>query len=151
MSAAYAAGFFDGEGSICSSTQNRKYAQLMVAITNTDKRIIEDWTAKFGGNFYTNNYSSVSNRKPRHQWQTNKKATAVKVLRVLLPYLRVKKQQALLALEFLETVSEEHGGGTGERMPKETVKIRNRICKKLQRLNGRGNRRLYAANVVSGI
>lgn len=94
---AYTAGLLDGEGSI--SITPKLY--LSVKIRNTDKpvllwlqEVLHRFLAKSGG-LYKNN----STNKQCFSLEFNGKH-AKSVLEFLLPYLRIKKRQAELAIEF---------------------------------------------------
>jgi len=104
--AAYVAGLLDGEGSIVLSVRSgREWAKrsdytLLVRIHNTCKEVL-DWTVTVaGGRVYC---SSRANRhRPMYQW-TIHSVQAAEFLRLMLPYLRIKRDQALLALDFQAT------------------------------------------------
>jgi hypothetical protein len=102
---AYTAGLFDGEGSIvigCGKRPDRRAPQywLQVGITNTDREIIDWLLATFGGHVSDNSHAP-SRRRQRPCWawrvMSNEAAT---FLESILPYLRIKREQALIALEF---------------------------------------------------
>ena len=100
---AYIAGLFDGEGSIgLNKTKNYNgtgsvYYRLLVQVCMVEEYIPQWLHLNFGG--------SLSKRimvKPRRNithWQiANRKAA--EFLKVILPYLKIKKPQAEVALEF---------------------------------------------------
>ena len=105
---AYVAGLFDGEGSIvigCSlGRTNRKNPCyfLQVGITNTDRELI-DWLHRtFGGHVSDNSHSpSRSKQRPCWAWRVTSRQ-AHGFLKKILPYLRTKKTQANIAIEFQE-------------------------------------------------
>jgi hypothetical protein len=100
---AYAAGLLDGEGTIfiCRQKATAKGAisvshYIQVSIVNTHKPTIE-WTQKLlgiGKIIQTN-----QGKKPLYRIAFYSKE-AIKVLKILLPYLKIKREQALLAIEF---------------------------------------------------
>lgn len=95
----YIAGFFDGEGYITSSSP--RYPRLLIGIENTDLRILEDIAAELGGG--VKRRSPRSNEKPvwRTRWEWHLCGRkAADVLKVLLPHLRVKREQAEIAMRF---------------------------------------------------
>jgi hypothetical protein len=105
---AYVAGLFDGEGSIvigCSiGRTNRKNPCyfLQVGITNTDRELIDWLRSTFGGHISDNSHSpSRSTQRPCWAWRVTSRQ-AHGFLRNILPYLRTKKPQALIAIEFQE-------------------------------------------------
>jgi hypothetical protein len=105
---AYVAGLFDGEGSIvigCNKPDavwGRKVPSywLQVSITNTDRPLIDWLHATFGGHISDYSHSvSRKNRRPCWAWRTIG-GQARGFLQNISPYLRIKKDQALLAIEF---------------------------------------------------
>ena len=98
---AFMAGFFEGEGciSICRYLDkgNRKQMYLRVAISQTNEWIINWFQWNFGGSV------NKMGRKPqeKQRWQlaiTGKKALCF--LEVVLPYLKLKRAEAELGIEF---------------------------------------------------
>lgn len=101
----YAAGLFDGEGCIGLYNTRTKldkraaYYQLVFRVTQKTPLCIEVMLELWDGNLHT--YTNVGPNKPGPYYSyrlTNKKAEAA--LKELLPYLREKKSQAEMALEF---------------------------------------------------
>lgn len=107
--AAYLAGIFDGEGSICVWMNCKRYDNMNVTVSigMNDRQAIDLFRAAFGGSI-----TIIKRANPRHRnslrWSV-KCRKAKPVLERLLPYLLIKKQQALLALDLLSTVT--HIGG----------------------------------------
>lgn len=107
---AYLAGLIDGEGTITITSQKlgRKGARnvrisyaLTVAVYNTNRDVL-DWLAStFGGTV-----TSEKRKKPRpnqkltHKWRVSI-TDALALLYHVLPYLRIKIQQANIAIDFL--------------------------------------------------
>ncbi len=93
---AYIAGFFDGEGSIFISKSKKQYF-LTVSISNTNLPVLESIRA-MGGNIS----KSPDNRENHSQLFRLRLYCneAKKFLEKILPYLRIKKEQAKLAIEF---------------------------------------------------
>jgi len=103
---AWAAGIMDGEGSITilnSSIRRLKnghparYPQLNLWLSNYDPKMVLKFKQWFGGTYYILNRRD--RRKPIHCWCAACKK-AENALRLLLPYLVTKKEQAELALLF---------------------------------------------------
>jgi len=133
----------DGEGSISIvrvAEKNHPRYFLALNVSNTSKTILDDMKQFFGG-IGSNILGRVrvSGRKPVWQW-TVKEYEAGAIIERLLPCLRLKKTQAILALEFLE-----------KRKPVENQKRRFGVCNselqkreryylKMRELNKRGNR-----------
>jgi hypothetical protein len=102
----YAAGLFDGEGSISIAVdlsrlkkkRSSPHFAAQVHIAMIDRCGIEIFPELFGGN--------ISYQKPRtkmrhglYRWQASTK-NASKIIKEMLPYLRVKRPQAEILLEF---------------------------------------------------
>lgn len=98
---AWAAGFFDGEGCIQLTLRKRgpyESWQLYVNAVNTDIRALHKMVQLFGGSIHTlHKADNAYGYLPSWQWAvSHKKAEAA--LRLMLPYLIVKAEQAGLAL-----------------------------------------------------
>jgi len=100
IDAAYIAGFLDGEGSIFLTSRKNK-ASLRISATNTDKNVLDWIIEKIGvGVVHAGRKESDKNRKT---WMFILNGEAAEtLLKQLLPYLIVKKEQAQLAIETQE-------------------------------------------------
>lgn len=103
----YAAGFFDGEGSIniClvkHSKSGRSYHQLFVTVAQVDPRPLiwlkENWR---GSVCFRNPPSNTDTQRPSYRWQVSG-PTAAKFLADVQPYLKVKDKEVAIALAFRE-------------------------------------------------
>ena len=102
---AYYAGIFDGEGCIVihshqwvtkgGKTRVGFYPEIILA--NTNQWLIQQLRFAFGGNVYLRK-RGTTRAQAIWVWQTTSKK-ATQCLESLLPYLKLKKQQALLAVE----------------------------------------------------
>ena len=96
----WAAGFFDGEGSV---TIIKSAYGLQISVTNNYKTIIEEFARRFDGSIAT---TSRANRKNKtYQFFFSFKA-AREFLTQVLPYLRVKRADAELALDYISKITE---------------------------------------------
>ena len=96
---AYLAGIVDGEGCISALEDKRFSGQCFVhlSITQKDGRLIDWLYGTFGGNIFENTTSGFSAGSSCYRWDLySEKAT--KLLKKLLPFLRMKKRQAELAI-----------------------------------------------------
>jgi hypothetical protein len=142
----YMAGFMDGEGSFSItktySVQRKKDGskitylvyKLWVSVTNTNREVM-DWVAKnFGGKVLT---GSNKNRNPKHKtrytWALSSFSDIEKFTLGILPYLIVKRQQALLTLEFCRTGQKT---SIGEWLGQEVQQKRDELRREMMRLNG---------------
>ena len=109
---AYLAGFIDGEGSIGiypDYRRNRNY-RLVLTVSNTNKEVI-DWIAKVTEEQHSRQVK-VKTTKNCPSWQGEKdrwkdcysiwfgSGIAQKILKEVLPYIIVKKEQATIALQY---------------------------------------------------
>lgn len=102
---AYCAGIVDGEGCIrikkskaygCTGRRTPGY-HASIVVRMVEVEAIDILTKTIGGWWYSSK-SSLKSGRPFHCWQlSDKKAEAA--LRMLLPYLRVKKRQAEIVLQ----------------------------------------------------
>lgn len=98
---AYAAGFLDGEGCIRISKRNPRNGRstsynLLVSIAQKDGNIMDWLFGNFGGMVYLKN-------KNKDNWIYEWRVTEVKAynfLKELLPFIKYKKKQAELAIQF---------------------------------------------------
>ncbi len=103
---AYIAGIVDGEGCIgiyhrLDTKGNRSY-QLCVQVGNTDKALIEWLHKSFGAYMYEHKHYScekIKRKLPSFVW-TIVGNQALSFLEIVHPYLRIKKEQAEIAIGF---------------------------------------------------
>lgn len=113
----YVAGIIDGEGTItiCRSeyTTNRKAENgrparqyhttgfsLKISVKNTDLKLMKWLKSRFGGEWYADKGKQPINWKSSYAWYYGAESKQDFLL-AILPYLIIKKEQALIALEFL--------------------------------------------------
>jgi len=140
----WAAGIMDGEGSIMITrwlnkelrhTQSTPVYRLHVRVCNTDIRMLECLQELFGGRIAPWKTRNVR-AKPAAEWVlTNRKAADF--LEIVYPYLRVKHEQAKLAILFIRKKVIGRGG-QGHVVSAEQVAWRDDIRQKLVALNHRG-------------
>lgn len=148
---AYIAGLFDGEGCIGLYKRGRKSKSrrgsqgtsynLRVQITSTDFIIIEWLISRFKGLHYCstwdNSKNDDSNRnvniwKDTHQFVLVSR-NAEGFLKCILPYLIIKKERAILGIEYMATMAY-----NGMDLPDKLIEQRNKIFNTLKLLNKRG-------------
>ena len=104
LNLAYAAGLFDGEGSIfigkVKTNRNKSglLFRLHIEMCNTNEPIVKWMQLYFGGSVYER-YADTNTRRTLWSWQL-RGTKALEFLKIISPYLRVKKPQAELAMEF---------------------------------------------------
>jgi len=97
---AYAAGFFDGEGSVGVYYYANKRTRPKVSISNTDLAVLEEFKARYGGSIHKQSKAELYYVQC-YGWSMNGRYQIKKMLKDLLPYLRTKRLQADLMLEYL--------------------------------------------------
>lgn len=96
--AEYAAGLFDGEGSVSiSRSGDRVWLSVRLSISHRD--VLEEFEEHWGG--YVRIHSKRCNTV--HQWYMHG-TLAEDFLTDVLPYLRVKKKDVELGLRFITTI-----------------------------------------------
>lgn len=103
----YYAGFFDGEGHITiaiSKTKKQPFYWLQIGVTGTFLTVLDDFQNDFGFGHFSETYGLNTNKRRCKHWRCTSNQ-AMHVLKCLLPYLRVKKDQAVLAIDFQERLS----------------------------------------------
>lgn len=140
---AWAAGFFDGEGSVSliwttHTTNTNPWWNLKVTVTNCDRPSLERFVAAVGvGRIYTK--KPVEGRQVTHYVMAGS-LVAERILRGLLPYLLTKKRVAELAIE---------ARTCGQRRPYENIPEERwlrmiEIENAIKALNGRNYRKVTA-------
>ena len=111
----YLAGLFDGEGTVCISTSynrnNTTIFQMNVKIANTKIELMQWLVSNFGGMYSVSNAKNYANKRysTQYSWMPKGKNNRIEILKKMLPYLVIKKQQALIVLDF-ESVYEGRNG-----------------------------------------
>lgn len=137
---AYIAGFFDGEG--CVAIDLAKHAginkqQLTVTIVNTYKPLIDELHSHYGGSIMESNGRFIAYRLC---WRSRK---AARFLQDVLPYLKIKRAEAELALEFQAHIS---SGVKGRLVTSESASYRERCAAKMKAL--KFNNRVLVARPI---
>ena len=104
---AYLAGIVDGEGYIGISADHRNRNpdrpcwRLRVVVTNTNEWLMHHLKFSIGGGTIR---LRNGNLMPCYQWSIER-GKAAEFLKLILPYLRLKKPQAELAIKFQASVT----------------------------------------------
>lgn len=113
--AAYIAGFVDGEGCICGyrrKAPTQRLLHLTVAINNTHRGVM-DWIGEVTGLAYVSEHGGGSARhKKFFRWQVDS-AAAASLLEQLLPFLKIKRKQALLLIRVHRRAVDDLSGALG--------------------------------------
>jgi hypothetical protein len=130
----YLAGLIDGEGCFsawrywnANRTDCKPYWQYScrATITNTNLQLMKWLVSHFGGD-YRCPREATEKHKARFEWRPKGKANLKTLLLSVLPYLVIKREQAILLLEWIDL-----GYGQAER--------RLEIITKLNTLNQKGS------------
>lgn len=98
----YLAGIIDGEGCLTIGAGNKGTVtnyNSVVMVTSTSEKLVKWLLHNFGGNYYK--AEAVKNCKAAFRWRFLKKADIERLLLAILPYLIIKREQAILLLEFV--------------------------------------------------
>lgn len=95
---AYIAGIIDGEGYI---SIGKSFKNLTIEIANTDKDLMY-WIASIFNTKIKTRYFNKSNRNTVHIASVRRHIDIIQILKLVLPYLRIKKKKAINALSYLE-------------------------------------------------
>lgn len=136
---AYFAGLIDADGYIsiqnnCSKKKDPtgRYKRVSIRVAMVDKEAIDEAQKRYGGWVYK--------RKPRkhnksgyYEWVLQHKIAEL-FIRKIKPYLRIKKQQALIILKFRELQNRNRKKATPP-ISKEELEYRNSLVDKLKSLH----------------
>lgn len=109
MEDAYVAGLFDGEGMVRVNKWNKPNSkhvryQLWVSIANTHRPVLEIMHERFGGVLKANRHDLRNpNNRICYSWILGSQKAA-SFLRLVLPHLIIKREQAELGLKLQESI-----------------------------------------------
>lgn len=139
---AYAAGLFDGEGSVSIAyslggrDKTKRYHSLHVSLTSTTPEMLEWLKANFGGPIITQRKAQAG-WKLASRWQISGKHAA-EFLALIEPYLVLKRPQVAVALNFRQTLRGYNGQFGREPLTPEIEAQRELLRQELLQLNRRG-------------
>lgn len=135
---AYAAGFFDGEGSVmimAGSTKWKTQLRLIVSVAQVHLEPLEWLRDRFGGTL-RQRWVHKTNRRIPYEW-TACGAEAASFLEAIRPYLVLKAPHAELAAQFRATVQPRKGGVVVPLSPA-IIEQRASLRLRMKALNRRG-------------
>ncbi len=150
----WVAGFMDGEGTITIKRYNRYKGQSLryqayISCTQSQAmyniRAIESLKEYFGGSLTRYKQPKGLQSRPTIQWVITSK-TAYSVAKMLLPYLRIKQEQARLLIKFQESMTLMSGR---KRLPEEEIEKRDKLWFEMRKLNVKGKLHLQRLNEVT--
>ena len=129
----YVAGIIDGEGCIGINIThvNGRHGQiydhmmLRVEVASTSRKLIDFLLNEFGGQF---NAGKRPNRKPYYKW-TVAALQGEKFLRLIYPYLLIKRDQAEIVFKFRATTKT-----PGQKLSVDEVAFRRKCYEELRNL-----------------
>ena len=134
----YIAGFFDGEGYVRIGKNIGKYEnyQLEMGLVNTDLDILKKIQSYFG----CGKFNIIDNKRNKshkvayilrfHSWN------ALKVLKIIEPYLIIKKERTNIAIEFQRRFEDT---GKGVSLSNKERQLRETYYYKMKALNKKGS------------
>lgn len=140
---AYLAGFVDADGCISLTRNKKNNSALSLSISNTNKEVL-DWICiltKMGvvkKVHYSPSQQCWERHRCRVQWVWKVKNNGMRyILPKIIPYLIVKKRQAILTNEFLAISSRGNYIPINQKV-KDRIKRRNEIIDEMKYLNHGG-------------
>jgi hypothetical protein len=109
---AYLAGIIDGEGCLSIGAGRRQkwgvvnYNSIM-SVANTDIRLIKWLHSNFGGNFFNGKQQRPTIKK-HYIWRVLRHKDIELLLLAILPYLIIKREQAIILLELVRMSRDEN-------------------------------------------
>lgn len=138
MNDAYTAGIIDGEGTITIANQDGYY-YLRVNVTMSDKgyRVLDFLHREYGGMMGKERPSSGNTRASK-QWRVSN-GDAARVINSVLNHLRLKREQALVALQLWDLIEEAPKKSNGRTEWSDSMKASAEVLKRrIGELNARG-------------
>jgi len=137
---AYLAGFIDGEGTLTITMHSRKdrpgYLRfnLRLAVYNTNIQLLERLRAIWGGTITISNRGSKWKPQGQLYWS---ELGLVPIIDCVMPYLKLKNEQAKIILD-VQTTKMEASSGRRNGLSEHTVERRALAYARLKTLNKRG-------------
>jgi hypothetical protein len=150
---AWAAGFFDGEGSVSlrrtwTKATNRKTYSLYLSVHQVDLAVLQHFATILGrGKIAATPRSYGANRAPTYQWCSAGAASEL-ILTELLPYLVLKRERALLGLEYRK--HNHRGRSSCCRLTDAEMALREAMAQQMRALNLNHVQRLAAETKRAG-
>lgn len=139
---AYLAGLFDGEGTICIQKDNRPLAKdngrnwnpiynVTFRVGMTHKEAVERFKKFFEVGFIDCE-KSYHKFRPMWRYSIRRKEDVMRVIKIIHPFLMVKKEQALNALLYFEDCPSQRG----KYLTPEVLEKKEWYYQKMRKLNG---------------
>lgn len=139
----YAAGFFDGEGSVTIHHATRKSSKyvhhtLQVTINNTDESVMTALKNKYGGYLLKNPLKE--GKRQFYTW-TLRDSSSKEFLTAILPFSIVKRPNIEIALEYIGTIIKQEKGKKKQYVTQELWEKREALVERLSHFNYKGKER----------
>lgn len=137
---AYMAGIMDGEGTFgITKVKPDKYANMRytarVTLGMVEEEVINLFVQRYGGKAIV---ERVQGRKPVYRYaKVGDSENTARIIEELLPYLRCKKERALLVLEYIRT-KKTTGFQRKLGVPADELRKREEFYQKVKKLNAYG-------------
>ena len=137
---AYTAGILDGEGHLSITRETCKTCirgwrhRVLIVVANTNLKLINRLRDWYGGKISVSERPSTYRAKRCYYWKIQAVNEQKEFLKKIEPYLFLKREQAKTMMDFMERVKI-----TGLPLEEEEFQRREDLCKKIQKLNFRGN------------
>ena len=144
----YLAALIDGEGFIgIDSSYKRRFKnqtyQVRIGVCNTKRKLLDWIKLRFGGSVLFRGKPKSPKHSPSYEWRIQAKK-AGEIIRLVYPYLILKREQAKIALEFRDTFKEsliythQKGRFSNTQIKSTIIKKRKELREKMLALNKRG-------------
>lgn len=132
--AAWAAGFFDGEGTVTIRAMRTWSTAPSISVNQVNKDPLHALQALYGGRIHVSKREQ-GNQRQVHGWELSGAANVRGALESMLPYLVVKYEQAVVGLQLCERIG---APSSGVALTLGELTIRRSLWEELQTLNRRG-------------
>lgn len=132
----YLGGLIDGEGNICiwrtearahdykDSGKTYSSFNLRLHIANTNLKLMKWLVSHFGGIYHTKK-EATDKHATAYEWRPKGEGNTKRTLLAVLPYLVIKREQAILALKYID-------------LPQQAPREREAIYQRMRELNQKG-------------
>jgi hypothetical protein len=131
----YAAGFFDGEGTVKIEKGDRRTKKpygfrLHIQVSNTHKGVIDWFKETFGAGYVYVRGNKTDGGRDYYDWGLYGHK-AQRFLKLLYPYLKVKREDAEIGILFQESINKY---GHKKEVPAYELEYRQKLRERLQNL-----------------
>jgi hypothetical protein len=125
----YCAGFFEGEGSVRIQNHGRRSRclQLQVTVVQATLEPLDLFKKLFGGSIARRQMRYRGGYRNLYTWVASSKSGEI-FLRTVYPYLRIKKEEARIALQYRDRIRDQTQYDTRKRLSENEVAERMRLA-----------------------